>query len=95
MGELSKTEREAVEGAAAEPMLSQVEAWAAVNSGTFNLAGLKVMAGLLADAFAVLPGELTLEEAAPVEAVEPDGAVRGIAHGANLHLAVRPKVLGG
>jgi glutamate carboxypeptidase len=91
MGDLSKTERQAVEAAAAEPMLAQVEAWAAVNSGTRNLDGLKAMAGLLADAFATLPGDVTLAEAAPVEAVGPDGAVRAIAHGANLHLVVRPK----
>ncbi len=91
MGDLSKTERQAVEAAAAEPMLAQVEAWAAVNSGTRNLDGLKAMAGLLADAFATLPGDVTLAEAAPVEAVEPNGAVRAITHGANLHLAVRPK----
>ena len=91
MGDLSKTERQAVEAAAAEPMLAQVEAWAAVNSGTRNLDGLKAMVGLLADAFATLPGDVTLAEAAPVEAVEPNGAVRAITHGANLHLAVRPK----
>ena len=91
MGALSSTERDATERAAGEPMLAQVEAWAAVNSGTANLAGLKTMSGLLADAFSALPGELRLEEAAAVEAVDPDGSVRHIAHGPNLHLAVRPE----
>jgi glutamate carboxypeptidase len=91
MGDLSRTEQRAVELASAEPMLAQVEAWSAVNSGTANLDGLKRMAGLLADAFAALPGDLQLQEAVPVEAVDPDGSVRSIAHGANLHLAVRPQ----
>ena len=90
MGALSTTEREAVERARAEPMLAQVEAWAAVNSGTGNLDGLKAMAGLLADAFSALPGELQMEEAAKVEAVESDGRTRQVVYGHNLHLAVRP-----
>ena len=50
MGALSSTESEAVNRAAAEPRLAQVEAWAAVNSGTGNLDGLKAVAGLLAGA---------------------------------------------
>ena len=91
MGALSSTESQAVERASAEQMLAQVEAWAAVNSGTANLAGLAAMAGLLADAFSALPGELQLEDAAMVEAVDPDGETRQVAHGKNLHLAVRPE----
>ncbi len=91
MGELSKTEREAVERASGQPMLAQVETWAAINSGTGNLAGLETVASRLADQFAILPGALVLEEAAPVEAVDPDGTVRRVAHGANLHLTVRPQ----
>src|SRR5438105_2329836 len=87
---LSAIEAAAVEQAGAEPMLDQVHAWAAVNSGTRNLAGLGRMAALLADAFAALPGELTLEEAAPVEAMAADGSLEPLAHGRNLHLRVRP-----
>ena len=90
MGELSSTERDTVERASAEPMLPQVEAWAAVNSGTGNLDGLKVMAGLLADGFSALPGELRLLDAEPVQAIDPDGSARQIGHGQNLHIAVRP-----
>jgi len=89
MGELSSTEQEAVERASAEPMLAQVESWAAVNSGTANLDGLKVMADLLVDAFSALPGEIALKDAAPTESVDPDGSTRPIAHGRNLHLKVR------
>ncbi|HYE27419.1 MAG TPA: hydrolase [Allosphingosinicella sp.] len=87
---LSIDEAAAVERAAAEPMLAQVEAWASVNSGSRNLAGLAVMADLLADAFAALPGRLALREPDPVDAVAPNGALRPVEHGRNLHLAVRP-----
>jgi glutamate carboxypeptidase len=55
MAELSSDERAVVERANAEPMLDQVLAWAAVNSGSRNLEGLGRMAGLLADVFADLP----------------------------------------
>jgi glutamate carboxypeptidase len=90
MGELSIPEQAAVERAAAEPMLRQVESWSAINSGTGNLAGLKAVAHLLAGEFSALPGEVVLEDAAPVEAIEPDGKPRQLGHGQNLHLAVRP-----
>jgi glutamate carboxypeptidase len=90
MGELSSTEREIVERAAAEPMLDQVLAWSAVNSGSRNLGGLERMADLLADAFAALPGALRLENAAPVESVDPGGKTVNIPHGRHLHLTVRP-----
>jgi glutamate carboxypeptidase len=87
---LSATEIAAIERARAAPMLPQVERWVAVNSGTRNLAGLATMAGLLADAFAVLPGELQLIDPAPVDAVDLLGQVQPIAHGRHLHLNVRP-----
>jgi glutamate carboxypeptidase len=90
MGELSSTERNIVERAAAEPMLDQVLAWAAVNSGSRNLGGLERMSDLLADAFAALPGVLRLENPAPVESVDGAGKTVNIAHGRHLHLTVRP-----
>ena len=90
MGELSSTEREAVERAAAEPMLDQVLAWAAINSGSRNLSGLERMAELLADAFAALPGALRLDHPQPVENVDPAGKTAKIKHGRHLHLTVRP-----
>jgi glutamate carboxypeptidase len=91
MRALTHDEAAAVERSAAEPMLDQVEAWARVNSGSRNLDGLGRMAGLLADAFAALPGRAALEDAARVEAVEPDGRLVALAHGRNLHLRVRPE----
>ena len=90
MGALSNIEQEAVERASAEPMLAQVEAWAAVNSGSRNLAGLETTGRLLADAFSVLPCEMKLEAPAPVESVDPCGREIPIEHGRNVHLTVRP-----
>jgi glutamate carboxypeptidase len=88
---LTQIESAAIERAAAAPMLAQVEAWAGVNSGSRNLAGLAGIAGTLADEFASLPGEVTLEESAPVEAMGADGRALEIPHGRNLHLKVRPE----
>jgi len=90
MGELSARERDAVERAASEPMLDQVLAWAAVNSGSRNLAGLERMADLLADAFAALPGVLRLEHPQAVEAIDAAGKTVQLKHGRHLHLTVRP-----
>jgi glutamate carboxypeptidase len=90
MGGLSSTELKSVEQAEAEPMLDQVLAWSAVNSGSRNLAGLERMADLLADAFAALPGVLRLENPASVESVDSAGKTVGVQHGRHLHLTVRP-----
>jgi glutamate carboxypeptidase len=88
---LSDVETAAVERCAEEPMLAQVQAWAAVNSGSANLTGLATMAGIYADAFAALPGELTLREPAPVDVMTADGRLQPLGHGRNLHLRVRPE----
>jgi len=90
MAELSSIERAVVERAAAEPMLDQVLAWAAINSGSRNLAGLERMADLLVDAFAALPGLIRLERPATVEAVDSSGRTIAVEHGRHLHLTVRP-----
>ncbi len=76
--------------AAEAPMLAQTETWAGVNSGSRNLAGLATIAGLLADAFAILPGTLRLVDPGRVEAVASDGRLTELSHGQHLHIAVRP-----
>ena len=65
MGELSSIEQQAVERACARPMLDQVLAWSAINSGSRNLAGLEQVAEILANAFAAFPAPLRLEQPAP------------------------------
>jgi glutamate carboxypeptidase len=91
MANLTATENAALERAADAPMLAQVETWAAINSGTGNLAGLKTVAGKLADAFAVLPGDVRLVAADPVESVDSAGTVNIIQRGDHLHVRVRPE----
>ena len=90
MTELSPAERTMLTPIDPAPMLDQVLAWSAINTGTRNLDGLARQAALLATAFAELPGEVRLEEAAPVEAVAPDGQTFALAHGQHLVLRVRP-----
>ncbi|HEX8400740.1 MAG TPA: hydrolase [Allosphingosinicella sp.] len=91
MGAINRIEAAAVERAGAAPMVDQVLAWAAINSGSRNLDGLAEMARIYADAFAVLPGELALLDAEPVEGMAGDGRLEPLEHGRNLHLRVRPE----
>lgn len=72
------------------PMLAHVEAWAAVNSGSRNLAGLAYMAELLIAAFSPLGGVITLHDPTAINAVDAHGDPQPLAHGRNLHLVQRP-----
>ncbi len=89
---LNSQERDCVDTAVAAQaaMLGQVEAWAAVNSGSRNLVGLAEVAGLIGDAFSVLQGEVRLVDPVPVDAVDTAGRKHELAHGQHLHLTVRP-----
>ena len=91
MRALSQNEAAAVEFCAGEPMLDQVQAWAAVNSGSRHLDGLEWMAATLADSFSALPGVSRSKMPAPVEAMAAEGALVPVAHGQNLHVTVRPE----
>lgn len=91
MTRLSPVEAATIDLVRNQPMLGQVERWAKINSGTRNLAGVKAVADLLADAFSALPGDIALVEAAPVESVASDGSVSALDHGRHLHLIVRPE----
>ncbi len=75
----------------AAPMLDQVQAWSAINTGTGNLAGLAEQAAELADAFAALPGEVRLQEPAAVSAITSAGEEAPVAYGKHLVLRVRPE----
>ncbi len=72
-------------------MLSQVQAWSAVNTGTRNLDGLARQWDLLADAFSDLPGEIRKVEPARVTAIAADGREEEVGHGAHFVLSVRPQ----
>lgn len=72
-------------------MLAQVQAWSAVNTGTANLAGLAEQAGMLAEAFAALPGTVELVDPAPVTAIAADGSAFEKPHGQHMVVRVRPR----
>ena len=72
------------------PMLEQMLAWATVNSGSGNLAGLADMATRLEQAFAVLPGQVELVNPAPVTAIGANGHEVAVENGRHLVLRVRP-----
>ncbi|KTR84287.1 hypothetical protein NS277_05630 [Novosphingobium barchaimii] len=74
-----------------QPILDRTLEWAAINSGTTNLSGLRTMAERLADAFAGLPGEITMVDPAPVEKVSSDGKAHAIESGRHFVLRVRPQ----
>jgi len=74
----------------ADTMLGQVQAWAAINTGTANIAGLAKMASVLSDAFSTLPGEIELVEPATVTAISAEGHEFEKPHGRHMVLRVRP-----
>ena len=73
------------------PLLPRTLTWAKTNSGTTNLDGLKVIADMLADAFSILPGDTSLVDPEPVEAVRADGSVDQVQRGQHLIVSVRPE----
>ncbi|MEP4783568.1 MAG: M20/M25/M40 family metallo-hydrolase, partial [Erythrobacter sp.] len=75
----------------AAAMLREVEEWCAINTGTANLDGLAKQAGLLADAFSALPGDVELVDPAPVTAIASDGTEFEKPHGQHMVLRVRPR----
>ena len=91
MHQITSLEAALLESVDAAPMLAQVQTWSAINTGTANLAGLANQAGLLADAFAALPGAVTLEQPGAVQAVSPAGAEVPVEYGQHLVLRVRPE----
>ncbi len=71
------------------PLLDRTIGWSEVNSGTSNLAGLDIVAGQLADAFSVLPGNIRLIDPDPTEVVQADGQIEMIKRGKHLQGSVR------
>jgi glutamate carboxypeptidase len=90
METLSVAEKSMLERLEMPPMLGQVQAWSAINSGSGNLVGLAQTAHFLADAFSVLPGAVNLSSPVEVDRVRPDGMVETVEHGKHLVVTVRP-----
>jgi glutamate carboxypeptidase len=74
------------EGAA---MASRAEAWAQINSGSWEQAGLARMRDVLANAWAALPGAIEIVPLQASQRVRPDGDVIEIEHGASIRIRVR------
>lgn len=91
MPRLDPQEMAIIARAAEAPMREQTIDWALINSGSRNLPGLAAMASTLAEAFAVLPGNIELVEGAPVDAVAADGTRTTLEHGRHLVVRVRPE----
>ena len=72
------------------PILGRIFDWAAVNTGSGNLAGLATLADLLAAALGELPGTVRRRAPAEATAIDATGAEHPVAAGAHLVLSVRP-----
>jgi glutamate carboxypeptidase len=70
-------------------LLEQTLAWSQINSGSRNLPGLAHMAEALTEGVRPL-GQPVLSPAAEVSSVDAQGRPMPLAHGANLHLWLRP-----
>ncbi len=76
--------------AEAEALAARTETWSSINSGSFELNGLKLMRAPLLDAVSALPGQVEEVQLRPSERVRPDGEVVEIEHGASIRVRVRP-----
>lgn len=72
-------------------IVARTETWSAINSGSLEQTGLSHMRTALANAFAVLPGAVTLAPLAPTQRIRPNGEAESVEHGAALRVRVRPE----
>lgn len=90
MKQLPATDQKLLEPIDQARMLARTQGWAAINSGTGNIAGVTKMGEALAEAFSALPGDVSLLEPAPVTAIDATGREFAKEHGRHLVLRVRP-----
>lgn len=90
MKQLSSQELALTEGINQAAMLDRCLRWAKINTGTGNMDGLARQAAELADAFAILPGDVDLVDPAPVTAIAGDGSHYEKPHGQHMLVRVRP-----
>jgi len=72
-------------------MAARTEAWSAINSGSWELAGLERMRAPLLEAASALPGAPEVVALAPSQRIKPDGGALAIDHGASIRVRVRPE----
>jgi glutamate carboxypeptidase len=71
-------------------IVARTESWSALNSGSYELAGLTRMRAELLSAFAALPGAIEEVALSPSRRVRSDGTLGEIEHGASIRIRVRP-----
>lgn len=76
--------------AASAAILARTESWSAINSGSYELAGLARMRVALSDAFVALPGEIRDIPLPPTQRISASGEPIAVEHGSALHVRVRP-----
>ncbi len=72
-------------------MIGLTERWAAINSGSYNLAGLRAMRAELAAAFAPLGGEQTVLKLAPLTQINAKGEAVQVEMAEGLSIRKRPE----
>ncbi len=76
-----------------EPMITLTERWASINSGSYNLEGLRAMRAALAEAFAPLGGVAEVLPLAPISQINAKGESVSIAMAEALSIKKRPSAL--
>ncbi|MGQ0531643.1 MAG: hydrolase [Caulobacteraceae bacterium] len=74
-----------------ESMAARAESWSTINSGSFELAGLARMRGVLLEAVSELPATPEMVELAPSQRIGANGEATPIEHGASIRVRVRPE----
>ena len=96
MTELSKKSREDVAAlerieAASDAMLARTISWSKVNTGSWNVDGLKAFAPTLEEAFAELEAEVSLEAGKPFDKITDAGETETIETSGVLRVRARPE----
>ncbi|KCZ99140.1 hypothetical protein HPO_06213 [Hyphomonas polymorpha PS728] len=76
--------------AAAPDMIARTRAWSSVNTGSYNIPGLKTLAPMLADAFSALEADVRLVEGPGFDNVGADGRVVQMHTGPIIKVSSRP-----
>lgn len=76
--------------AAAPDMIARTRAWSSINTGSYNIAGLKMLAPKLADAFSALEADVRLVEGPGFDTVGADGRVVQMHTGPIVKVSSRP-----
>lgn len=81
--------RERLSAAAAE-MVARTRGWSAINTGSYNVDGLKTLAPKLGDAFSALEADVELVEGPGFETVGSDGTLSEMRTGPIIQVTSRP-----